>query len=329
MRWLGKVLLIVGCVLGIIVLAGVAYQLIGNWNDARQSPEPGRLVDVGGYRLKLDCLGKGKPTVVLDSGLGDILSEWQAVQGGVAEFTRVCSYDRAGYGDSDAGPMPRTSAQIATELNTLLKNAGEQPPYILVGHSFGGYNVRVFTGKYTQEVSGLVLVDSPQEDEYRTFPAPLQKFSAALLQRYRTQARRAPFLVDTGVARLMLRSEGGIGKYDYLILSSKYLKARASELENIRISAEEARLAGGIGDKPLIVLTSANTLGGTSISGLDDSGVMRYQRTWVHDLQPRLARLSTHGKQVILLGATHNVPAERPAAIIQAVREISAPAAAN
>ena len=225
--------------------------------------------------------------------------------------------------------MPRTSAQIATELHALLQGSGEKPPYVLVGHSFGGYNVRVFTGKYPSEVAGIVLADSPQEDQYKMLPAAWQQFSAALLQRYRKQAHTAPFFIGLGIARLMLRSQGGVGGHDYLILQSKYLKARASELENIQSSAEQARSAGGIADKPLIVLTSGKTLGATFISGLNEQGAAQFERTWVQDLQPRLARLSTRGKQIVLPDADHNIPAERPEAIIAAVREIYVAVAAH
>jgi len=119
-------------------IVGFTYQFIANRADADRAPEAGRLVDIGGYRLKVNCIGTGSPTVVLESGLGDMSVEWTRVQPEIAKFTRVCSYDRAGYGGSDAGPLPRTSAQIARELHTLLRNAGEEPPYLLVGHSFGG-----------------------------------------------------------------------------------------------------------------------------------------------------------------------------------------------
>src|SRR5215469_8441950 len=135
------------CVLAILLaVAGATYQVIETLIDARRFPEGGRLVDVGGYRLKLNCTGVGKPTIILEAGWGDLSLEWKAVQAEIEKFARVCSYDRAGFGGSDPGPMPRTSLQIATELHRLLGNAGEMPPYILVGHSFGGYNVRVFNG---------------------------------------------------------------------------------------------------------------------------------------------------------------------------------------
>ncbi|HEV2992151.1 MAG TPA: alpha/beta hydrolase [Candidatus Angelobacter sp.] len=161
-----KILLTILALLLILPLIGAAYQQVGSRMDARRSPEPGHLVDVGGHRLKINCAGTGSPTVVLESGLGDLLSEWQPVQRQISMFTRVCAYDRAGYGESDAGPLPRTSLQISRELYALLQNAGEHPPYILVGYSFGGYNVRVFEGKFPNEVVGMVLVDSPQEDQY-------------------------------------------------------------------------------------------------------------------------------------------------------------------
>lgn len=322
MRWVGRVTLAIVLLLGTLAIAGAAYQQVGMWRDARRFPEPGRLVNAGKLRLQMNCTGIGPPTVVLDSGLGDLLPEWERVQGAVAGFARVCSYDRAGYGDSDAGSMPRTSAQIATELHNALQGSDEQPPYVLVGHSFGGYNVRVFTGEYPSEVAGIVLVDSPQEDQYKMLPGAWEKFSVPLQQRYSKQAATAPFFVGLGIARLMLWSQDGAGKYDYLILQSKYLKARASELENIQSSAEEARSAGGIADKPLIVLTAGKTLGATFISGLDEQGVAQYERIWVQDLQPRLVGLSTRGRQIVLPNADHNIPAERPETIVAAVREI-------
>ena len=154
----------------LLALAGASYQAIESRLDARRFPETGRLVDVGGYRLMLNCIGDGSPTVVLEAGFGDLSVEWKSVQQQIAKFSRVCSYDRAGYGGSDAGPLPRTSLQIARELHTLLKNAGEKTPYILVGASFGGYNVRVFNGLYRDEVTGIVLADATQEDQYDTLP---------------------------------------------------------------------------------------------------------------------------------------------------------------
>ena len=138
--------------------------------------QPGLFVDAGGFRLNLYCIGNGSPTVVFDSGWGDWAPAWSKVQPEIAKFTRACSYDRAGTGFSDPGPMPRTSVHIAKELRTALHHAGIGGPYILVGAAFGGDNMRTFADLYMDEVAGLVLVDadptdvepkSMQEDEHR------------------------------------------------------------------------------------------------------------------------------------------------------------------
>jgi pimeloyl-ACP methyl ester carboxylesterase len=125
---------------------------------------PSRLVDAGGFRLNLYCIGSGSPAVVFDSGWGDWAPAWSKVQPEIAKFTRACSYDRAGAGFSEAGPMPRTSVRIATELHTALHGAGIARPYILVGAAFGGDNVRTFADLYMDEVAGLALVDADSTD---------------------------------------------------------------------------------------------------------------------------------------------------------------------
>src|SRR5204863_6635276 len=125
---------------------------------------PGQLVDAGGCRLNLYCMGSGSPTVVFDSGWGDWAPAWSKVQPEIAKWTRACSYDRAGTGFSDPGPMPRTSVRIAEELRTALHHAGIAGPYILVESAFGGDNVRTFADLYMGEVAGLVLVDADPDD---------------------------------------------------------------------------------------------------------------------------------------------------------------------
>jgi len=126
----------------------------------------GGLVDVGGYRLRIERLGKGSPAVVMEAGLAQPRNTWGRVPTDVAAFTQVVIYDRAGLGESDPGPAPRTSKQIVAELRTLLANAGVNGPYVLVGHSFGGLSARFYAGQYPNEVAGMVLVDASHEDEY-------------------------------------------------------------------------------------------------------------------------------------------------------------------
>jgi len=135
----------------------------------------GGLVDVGGHRLRIEQTGAGAPTVVFDAGLNQPMETWGAVRSQVAAFTRVVTYNRAGLGknpgksDRASGPSPRTSEHVVRDLHTLLGKAGVGPPYVLVGHSFGGLNVRLFASRYPSEVIGLVLVDAAHEDQFLRF----------------------------------------------------------------------------------------------------------------------------------------------------------------
>jgi pimeloyl-ACP methyl ester carboxylesterase len=306
-------LLIVAC-LGLIVglaAAGAAWQAIASAREARTMPEPGAAVDIGRRRIQIYCTGQGNQVVVLEAGLGGLLNSWKHVQASIAGFSRVCAYDRAGYGASDAGPMPRTSTAIADDLHEALQRAGERAPFVLVGHSFGGYNVRVFNGRYPDEVAGVVLVDAPQEDQWDLLPPRWKETSDALLHRYREQARRAPLYIGLGIARLQLHWQGA-NAGTYLILTTKYLRARASEMESMPLSAEEARTADHVADKPLIVVTAQRSLDPES------------QVIWERDVQPRLARLSARGEQV-LVDSTHDVPGEHPETIVEAVRRLARP----
>ena len=148
-------LLIIG-----LSLIGYIYEPIAEARDAKAYPPPGQMVDMGGYRLHINCTGKGSPTVVIESGWGDMSATWGWVQPEVAKTTRVCTYDRAGMGWSEASPQPRTAREYAQELHTLLEKANEHGPYVLVGHSMGGFTMIVYAQDYPDEVSGLVLVDS-------------------------------------------------------------------------------------------------------------------------------------------------------------------------
>jgi pimeloyl-ACP methyl ester carboxylesterase len=137
------------------------------------TPPPGRLIDVGGWRLHLNCAGEARTSqsiVILEAGAGDFSVDWSLVQPGVARFARVCSYDRAGSGWSELGPRPRTMHQIVYELRTLLDKAGERPPYVLVGHSFGGWLVRLYQSKYPADVVSLVLVEAAADNPWRKTP---------------------------------------------------------------------------------------------------------------------------------------------------------------
>jgi pimeloyl-ACP methyl ester carboxylesterase len=155
----------------------------------RQPKVQTQYVDVGGYKLRLQTAGSETPTVILDSGLGDGLGVWNDVFLEVASFTRVVAYDRAGLGESDPGPEPRSFTQIATDLHTLLHRAGIAPPYVLVGHSMGGGNVRAFAQLFKEEVVGIVFIDPINATVFRS---QSEKEKEGAMAQHETAIKNAP-----------------------------------------------------------------------------------------------------------------------------------------
>ena len=304
----------------LIASAGALYEFLASRADRNRFPRPLRLVDAGALRLNLHCTGSGKPTVVLEAGLADSLDQWRLVQPQVARFARVCSYDRAGYGYSDPGPMPRTSVRIASELHAALQSAGEAPPFVMAGSSFGGYCVRVFNGRYPSEVAAILLVDATQEDQYRLLPPAWSAMGAATRVRARRQAFWAPLGMGLGITRLQLRFRGQ--QAPPAILQAKYIQARTSELEYIETSAEQARAADHMNGKALVVLTAGQPIDAALRAVLSADDQLAFERTWVNDLQLRLARLSERGKRIIVPDSGHDIPGERPDAVVAAIREL-------
>ena len=137
-----------------------------------RNPAPGEMVVVDGRRMHLLCQGQGSPAVILESGMPGTSLGWASVIEDIASFARVCAYDRAGYGWSEAGPEPRTISNIARELRGLLRTAKVGPPYVLVGHSFGGLIVQVYASRFPDEVAGMVLVDSAHPEPCPSLRAP-------------------------------------------------------------------------------------------------------------------------------------------------------------
>jgi pimeloyl-ACP methyl ester carboxylesterase len=135
----------------------------------------GKLVDIGGQRIHIECAGTGSPTVILESGLGKDVATWERVQPAVAHFTRVCAYDRVAVGLSDyfVSPGKRTSEDAVKELESLIRAAEIAAPYVLVGHSFGAFIIRLYAHRHPSEVAGLVIVDGSHEEQFETYSAAL------------------------------------------------------------------------------------------------------------------------------------------------------------
>jgi pimeloyl-ACP methyl ester carboxylesterase len=297
-------------------------------------------VSVGSHRVHIRCDGDGGPPVIFDAALGGSSLSWSLVQPAVARLTRACSYDRAGFGWSDAGPLPRTASRVADELRELLRAAAVAPPYVLVGHSYGGLVMRLYASRHPNDVAGLVLIE-PAIPEDWTNPTDEQRALIARgvrLCRYgATAARRGlaqlvSVLVRFGALRaarvlVSLVSRGGLRREDEGILAPiwklppevrgvlremwtqpKFFEALGSQIETLCESAAAVMSFGpsDYEDLPLMVISSARSTEG------------RLQA------DSALARRSTRGRHMLAAESGHWVPLDAPQVVVDAITAIVA-----
>jgi pimeloyl-ACP methyl ester carboxylesterase len=313
-----------------LLLLGLSYQAIASAVDASHYLAPGKLVDIGGYQLHINCTGTGSPTVILDAGLGGTSLDWSKVQPAVARFTRVCSYDRAGYGWSDTGPGPRTSQQIVKELHLLLVHAKISGPYLLVGHSLGGLNMRLYAYRYPGEVAGMVLLDATSEHQFAQFgtypPFFAPQAVSAGEQQYQLLRATAPF----GVARLALQTGlfplEDAAAYPAFVLpiqlaqaaQTRYYSTQHDELAALQESAAQVRAARtaspSYGHLPLIVLSQ-------DYSQDHSAQGKQMAATW-DALQHDLASLSSNSQHSVAQHSGHFIQLDRPDLAITAIQSV-------
>src|SRR5512134_1235651 len=174
-------LIVLSILVFVLAMAGMIYQTASAEADRRNLPAPGNLIDVGGFKMHIYCMGEGSPTVILETLSGGTSSYWGWIQPEVAKETRVCVYDRAGRGWSEPDPEPITLGRTVRNMHTLLTNARVEGPYVLVGHSIGGIYVRQFAADYPDEVAGMVLVDASHPQQFDRYP-DMQKEAENYLQ---------------------------------------------------------------------------------------------------------------------------------------------------
>lgn len=323
-RWAKRLALGLVALAILTVLGGMVYQVLASARDAKDYPPPGRLVDVGGHRLHINTSGEGAPTVVLDAGVCDCSLNWCLVQPKVARFTRVCAYDRAGMGWSEPGPAPRTSERIVEELHTLLKNADIPGPYVLVGHSFGGYNVRLFAHKYPNEVAGLVLVDAAHEDQWEDLPASVKGLYAWWTDRLDS----ARLLSHLGVVRLLdwagtnPKVPAERQAMDHALrLRTAYHSTLYDEWSHIdKDSAAQVRAGASLPSMPLMVLT-AEKHGDTPPPGVTPEDFARWNEH-LRTMQADLAGRCTDSIHITVADSSHAIPFDQPAAVVDAIRRV-------
>ena len=316
LRWggrifLGVLLLFVGVILYLLVREAVVR------NKYRaEYPPPGQMVSLETHDIHLYCVGTGSPTVVFESDLDQYGSlSWDSVQGEIGKYTRACSYDRAGIMWSEPGPRPRDGKTIAAELKTVLENAGEEGPYVLVGHAFGGAYVRIFAGQNPDDVCGMVLVESSHPE---------------MLTRYE-QVGVSPEIPDKNIRPLILflshlgspgRYKGNIydlppGIYDPV---QAFLPESSMAWFDEKVEAPTTLAQAGhyeyLGNFPLIVIASA-----TTSTSLGDQGQV-LQDLWI-DLQQELLSLSDNS-ELRAYEVGHYPQLQRPELVIEAIQDVLA-----
>jgi pimeloyl-ACP methyl ester carboxylesterase len=321
------------------LLSGRLYEQAQRARDREHFPQVGRSVDIGGRMLNIYCVGAGQPAVILESGANWSLNaavhgpitiyanggprpgySWVSIQRALATVTTVCWYDRAGSGWSELGPYPRDSASQARDLRALRRAARVPPPYVLVGESSAALDARVYTGFYPTEVAGLVLVNWADP--------------ALVLERNGKRAQRIPQLVyhsQDAMAQLF----NSVGLYRlgrvppapaqprgfmaaewttiwFLTHSSKAISALLQDISSWRLSSAEARAAGSLGDRPLVVLAAGNI-----------AAPPEFVEDWT-SAQSELARLSTRGRKVAVGGGASDLLYDAPDALGETVRQVLA-----
>jgi pimeloyl-ACP methyl ester carboxylesterase len=324
-------------VLCFLTMSAICLTVNSSSSHSRQASAPkptGQMVNLDGHLLHMNCSGQGSPTVVIENGFDEYSFDWILVQTRVAHFTRVCTYDRAGYAWSEPGPKPRTFAQINLELHDALTSLGESGPFVLVGHSFGGPVVRNFALVYPKLVAGIVFVDAASEEQRYTTQNKAIHLRDGATGKAIPEPREKMLVTDQLKRRTPISPTEATPEkpFDQLPVEVQKLHMWADSLSTMSDAEDSERTwspeyfrhwyetpqAGSLGSIPLIVLMRAE--GGYG-NGLDVSAdQLDAERKQSH---AHLAALSTRGKlQVVDSG--HNMQVEVPNIVSQTIEDVVA-----
>ena len=304
-------------VLAILLVCALAARVLHARDDARWKA-PGRLVDVGGgRRIHLYCTGSGSPTVVLEAGLGDFsVQAWSTVQPALSKLTRVCSYDRAGSGWSDATTKPLLPDETIADLHAVLERAGERPPLVLVGQTYGALLARHYAVHHPEQVAGLVLLDGTHEDQMTRMP-PDPRWLPYLVSAF-------PIINWIGIDRVTAGSSGA----DTVAAIGVARNTRSESVRSVvalfpllrSVLDQVRRDARSFGDLPLVVITKGLV---QADPGQTQAQAERAQQTW-YALQREVASRSTRGEFIIAERSGHHIQWDRPDLVIDHVTEVVA-----
>ncbi len=295
---------------------------------------PGQLVDIGGRRINLHCAGAGGPTVILMAGLSSWSPVWYKVQPGIAQLTRVCTFDRASYGFSDPAPRPQILADVVQDLHAALKAGSIPGPYVLLGHSLGGIEARLYAQNWPQEVVGMILddtspaaerlIDETQPD-FDEVIAPehyaSNKLYCALLAAHGPLELSRPEYKDCSLP-LPSDTPAAFRKKAPQFFTAAYFASQVSLMSSISVHRYDSVDHRSLGAMPLVVLSAEN-----SWETWDENtpAIARFNRSylpiWI-GMHDALAHLSSRGVHRVIKGSGHEIQLERPQAVIDAVAEV-------
>lgn len=311
-RRLGERTVLAMLIVGSVALgASSAFNAIATHRYWATHPVPGRVYRVNGYDMRIQCTGTGSPTLVLDAGLGNDGLIWGRVQPELSETTRVCSYDRAGFGRSEARPGPQDADHIADQLHGLLEEAGIDGPIVLMGHSIAGMYIRAYATRYPQHVAGLIFVDGSTPLQMDHFPADLRARMKAIESMAYPVAKA---VVPTGLLRVLGQCsevQAGFAPDAGKMLAedncAPRLGASEGEMKNFRQSGLETVHTGPYGDLPILIFSQDPNLH----AGILSEAMAREESAVWNEMQDDLKNLSTRSRRIIAKGSTHYVQIDR------------------
>ena len=314
------------------LVAPFCFSAVRQDNAKLRLSHPEKLIDIGGYKLHINGTGNSSntgPTVILDSCMGGSFVCWALVQPEVAKFVRVCSYDRAGLGWSDESPYQRSSKYMVEELHKLLENSGERGPYILVGHSSGGINMRLYANMYPEQVYGVILVDASHEDQLEVFKeidarVPVEVWQTAKNWFVSTRfcvvcahVLETCHIISPNVNTMVPAGQRELIKF--LESSPKAQKTGGAEEANFATSMQQLKdSANRLEDKPLIVITARRNWD-EYYPQFGSARMREYQQVW-SDFQKDFLTKSCKSKQIFAEKSGHFVVWDQPEVIVDAIR---------
>lgn len=318
--------LVIFALIMLVTITGVIYEISGRRQAAKAYPPPGKLVDIGGRRIQLDCRGTGSPAVVFESGLDMSGSlSWAMVHDEVAKLTRACAYSRAGIMWSDATDAHQNGKSIAEDIHKTLGKAGEQGPFVLVGHSLGGPYIMTYTKYFGKDVAGLVFVDASHPDQMllsngeKPIALKLTEFKNRLSAAFNwVGVVRAATAYDKGELNRPAWVNQAVNAYRSTSLGSMLKEKDASEE-----TLAEAGTFRQLRDRPVFVLTAMARFTDQTRAEwkMTTEQAKKSKETWIL-MQDDIATWSSHSQHQLIPDANHYIQFDRPDIVIAAVRSV-------